>query len=104
MAATTEPADTNTKQAMSESSGASRPAGIHWDSSGLRASSCNVATARNAPGGVALSFGASQPRAGGELGIELRHRVHLDLAAAQRLCELLTRLTAEYEARHRPPV
>jgi hypothetical protein len=89
------------RQDRAEAKDAGPPAEVHWDRSNMRSSACNLAGARAAPGGVALAFGASRSRAGGELEIELLHRVHLEPVAAERLRELLVKLTSEYQARYR---
>jgi hypothetical protein len=84
--------------------GPERPAGpVHWDSSAVKSSECNLARARSMPDGIALAFGATRLQPGGELGMELLHRVHLERVAAERLRELLSKLVSEHEARYRPP-
>ena len=75
---------------------------VLWDDSNLVSSACNIAAARSAPRGVALSFGAARERerSGHELEVELLHRVTLDPTAAARLQQLLMKLAADYEARY----
>jgi hypothetical protein len=75
---------------------------VHWDSSQLVSSNCNLASARSAPEGVVLSFGASRERerSAREIELELLHRVTIDATAAARLQQLLTKLVADYQARY----
>ena len=72
---------------------------MRWDTSQLRSSECNVASATSTPKEVILSFGVSRNRdaSHGELQVELLHRVIMDPVAASRLQQLLTKLVSEHE-------
>ena len=73
---------------------------MRWDTSQLRSSECNVASATSTPKEVILSFGVSRSRdrPHGELQVELLHRVVLDPVAARNLQQLLTKLISEHES------
>jgi uncharacterized protein DUF3467 len=76
---------------------------VRWDTSQLRSSDCNVASAISTPTEVILSFGVSRnrDRSRGELEVELLHRVIMDPVAASRLQQLLTKLVSEHELTER---
>lgn len=75
---------------------------VHWDTSQLKSSYCNIANATSTREEVIVNFGVNQnwerPRT--ELEVQLLHRIILSPYAAKRLQELLTKLIKEYEARY----
>ena len=76
---------------------------MRWDTSKVRSSECNVASATSTLKEVILSFGVSRSRdrSPGELEVELLHRVIMDPVAASRLRQLLTKLVYEHELTER---
>jgi len=81
------------------------PPRLHWDVSDLSSTRCDVASATDAGTQVVLNFGVNraQGQTSAEIGVELRHRIVLDLVAAKRLQDLLTRVIAEHEASRAVP-
>ena len=91
-------------QAVGENSaGNDKINAVHWDTSGLTSASCNLVNVTSTREGVVLSFGEAQKRSGGELGVELKRRVVLDVVAAKRLQQLLIKLVADFDARYGKP-
>jgi len=81
------------------------PPRLSWDVSALSSTRCDVASATDARTRVVLNFGVNraQGQTSAEIGVELRHRIVLDLVAAKRLQDLLTRVIAEHEASRAVP-
>ncbi|MBE0616166.1 MAG: DUF3467 domain-containing protein [Burkholderiales bacterium] len=81
---------------------APEPNRVHWDTSQLKSSYCNIANATSTREEVIVNFGINEnwerPRT--ELEVQLLHRIILSPYAAKRLQELLTKLIKEYEARY----
>lgn len=75
---------------------------IKWNFENIKSSYVNFANANSTKEEVVLNFGLnnSWDRSQPEMEIEISHRVMMSPFAAKRLAELLTKLVAEYEARH----
>lgn len=80
------------------------PAGprVHWNTSQLKSSYCNVCNATSTREEVVLNFGVNSTwdQALPEMDIQLQHRIILSPFAAKRLSELLGNLIREYETRY----
>lgn len=81
---------------------AGQAARVNWKLDHLKSSYVNFASANSTKEEVVINFGMnnSWDRSGPDLEIDLQHRIVMSPFAARRLAELLTRLMAEYEARH----
>jgi hypothetical protein len=75
---------------------------VHWTTSNLKSTYCNVCNATSTREEVVLNFGVNSnwDRPQPELEIELAHRIILSPFAAKRLTEVLNNLMKEYEARY----
>ncbi len=77
---------------------------LKFDTSNLKSSYCNMCNATSTREEVVLNFGVNQswdqPSEGGEMEVQLLHRIILSPFAAKRLSEALTGLIREHEARH----
>ncbi|MEP7221158.1 MAG: DUF3467 domain-containing protein [Novosphingobium sp.] len=77
---------------------------IRFRTENVKSSYCNMANATSTREEVILNFGVNQtwdqPGAGGELEVDLLHRIILSPYAALRLSEALTALMREHEQRH----
>jgi len=76
---------------------------VKWDTSALKSSYCNFCNANSTREEVVLNFGINQTwdrGVGGELEMQLLHRIILSPYAAKRLHELLGRLVGEHETRY----
>ena len=75
---------------------------VHWNTTQLKSSYCNVANATSTREEVVLNFGVNQnwDRMQKEFEIELQHRIILSPFAAKRLSDLLGKLIKEYETRY----
>jgi hypothetical protein len=85
--------------------GADAPVKIKWDTSSLKSSYCNFVNANSTREEVVLNFGVNQTwdrGIGGELEMQLHHRIILSPYAAKRLHDLLGRLVSEHETRYGP--
>lgn len=96
-------ADNNEQQAAPEQ----RPAAgasprVHWNTSELKSSYCNVCNASSTREEVVLNFGVNSTWDQGlpEMDVLLQHRVILSPFAAKRLSEILDNLVKEYEHRY----
>ena len=80
------------------------PAGqkLRFDTSNIKSTYCNVCNATSTREEVVVNFGVNKTwdMGGGELEVQLEHRIILSPFAAKRLQELLTRLMSEHEARY----
>jgi hypothetical protein len=76
---------------------------IKWDTNSLKSSYCNFCNANSTREEVVLNFGVNQTwdrGIGGELEMQLLHRIILSPFAAKRLHDLLGRLVGEHETRY----
>ena len=75
---------------------------IIWDTSGLRSSYANICQVNSTRDEVVLTFGMNQgwERAGGDLSVELTHRIVLSPFASKRLNRTLAQMIEQYEARY----
>lgn len=91
---TAAPAQTKTTEASATK--------VRWDTSNLKSSYSNVCNATSTREEVVLNFGINEAWERGQKGIDvhLAHRIILSPFAAKRLSELLSKLIAEYEAKH----
>jgi hypothetical protein len=92
-----------TAQAPAQAPAADTQVKIKWDTSSLKSSYCNFCNANSTREEVVLNFGVNQTwdrGVGGELEMQLLHRIILSPFAAKRLHELLGRLVGEHEARY----
>lgn len=86
---------------------AAAPAGqvqqkLRFDTSNVKSTYCNVANATSTREEVVINFGVNKTwdMGGGELEVQVEHRIILSPFAAKRLQQLLTRLMSEHEARY----
>ena len=77
---------------------------VRLDTSRMKSSYCNVCNATSTSEEVVLNFGLNQSwdRPGGDLEIEIHHRVILSPHAARKLKDVLDELIGEYESRYGP--
>lgn len=75
---------------------------VRLDTSRMKSSYCNVCNATSTREEVVLNFGLNQSwdRPGGDLEIEIQHRVILSPHAARKLKDVLDELIGEYETRY----
>ncbi len=76
---------------------------IKWDTTSLKSSYCNFCNANSTREEVVLNFGVNQTwdrGIGGEVEMQLLHRIILSPFAAKRLHDLLGRLVGEHETRY----
>jgi len=90
---------------MADETGAAPPRQrLKFDTSNLKSSYCNMCNATSTREEVVLNFGVNQsweqPQAGGEIEVQLLHRIILSPYAAKRLSEALSSLIKEHEGRH----
>ncbi len=89
---------------MADETGGGVQRRLKFDTSNLKSSYCNMCNATSTREEVVLNFGVNQnwdqPAAGGEVEVQLQHRIILSPFAAKRLSEALASLIKEHEARH----
>jgi len=76
---------------------------LRLDTSDLKSSYCNVCNASSTKEEIVLSLGINRNwelELGGEVEVQLLHRIILSPFAAKRLAQMLTSLIGDYEARH----
>ena len=75
---------------------------VHWDTSELKSSYCNVCNASSTREEVVLNFGVNSNWDQGlaEMDVQLHHRIILSPFAAKRLRDVLSNLIKEYETRY----
>ena len=75
---------------------------VKWNTANLKSSYINFANASSTQEEIVLNFGVNTnwDRMGGEVEIELAHRIVMSPFAAKRLSELLEKLLAQYEGRY----
>ena len=75
---------------------------VHWNTSELKSSYCNVCNASSTREEVVLNFGVNSNWDQGlaEMDVDLHHRIILSPFAAKRLSDVLGNLVREYEARY----
>jgi hypothetical protein len=75
---------------------------VHFDTSQLKSSYCNVCNATSTREEVVLNFGLnnSWDLGNADIEVQLHHRIILSPQAAKRLQTLLDRLIVEHEARY----
>lgn len=78
---------------------------VRWDTAGMKNSYCNLANASATGEAVVLNFGLSQTVEHGraELSVDRLQRIVLNPLVAKHLHDLLSKLTAEYDAHHGNP-
>lgn len=93
---------TEKSAAPTQARAAEAQASVRWDTSNLKSSYSNVCNATCTREEVVLNFGINQgwERGQGAVDIQLTHRIILSPFAAKRLADLLSKLMADYEARH----
>lgn len=82
--------------------GAATPAQIRWIEAAMQTAFANVVNVQSTREQVDLFFGTNRtwnPEAGGEVTVDLSHRVILTPFAAKRLAAVLGNVLAEYESR-----
>jgi len=75
---------------------------VKWHVDQLKSSYVNFANANSTQEEVVINFGMNNnwDRVGGEVDIELTHRIVMSPFAAKRLAELMAKLVAQYESRY----
>lgn len=75
---------------------------LRFDTSNVKSTYCNVCNATSTREEVVVNFGVNKTwdMGGGDLEVQLEHRIILSPFAAKRLQELLTRLISEHETRY----
>lgn len=78
---------------------------VRWDTAGMKNSYCNLAVATATRETVVLNFGLSQNVEHGrtELSVDLLQRIVVSPLVAKHMHDLLSKLTAEYDAHHGNP-
>ncbi len=76
---------------------------LHFDTSSVKSTYCNVCNATSTREEVVINFGVNKTwdmSTTREMEVQVEHRIILSPFAAKRLQDLLTRLMTEHEQRH----